>query len=126
MVRRRFILVALFIGVLAHANAPRWLRLISGETVFVIGIKKGTVDGTPALVLTYQTNKDIADTVAIPAEMEKVWIAFKPLVEQRHYDAAVVFASENAYPFGGRVPLDRVRSVGWHWIRRSDGQWQRL
>jgi hypothetical protein len=102
------------------------LRLISGETVDVIGLKKGTVDGTPALVLTYQTNKDIADTVAIPAEMEKVWIAFRPLVEQHHYDAAVVFASENAHPFGNGVPLDRIRTVGWHWKKRSDGQWQRL
>lgn len=114
------IATSIFISGIAHANIPHLLRLPTGESVIVLGVKKVKLDheNEPALALIYQTDKDIENTKVIAAEVENVWLAFMPMVENKHFNLAVVAARE---PPGIGVN----RTIWWHWKRNSDGQWHR-
>ena len=118
----RFVMCCLmFIAFVANASEPSSLTLPSGRQVTVLSIEKTTLHQSdePALVLKYQTGKSFDNMNFVAAEVEEVWVAFRPIAEKQGFSAAVVVASEPPATFG------LVKSAGWVWKKGADGKWHR-
>jgi hypothetical protein len=98
-------------------------NLSSGEQVKVLGITSMSFPQSgPALMLKYQTDLDVADTVALRAEAERIWVDFRTEAERAGVQSAIL--SANSPPSPGIIRHSR----GYNFVygKQSDGTWRQL
>lgn len=100
-------------------------KLPDGDTLTVYRVKLWRFgDGAPpALQLEYQTPGRLGDSVAVRAELTRVWPVFVPYVEQLGLRSAIVTASDWQRRGNGMASTSSIRSFGFVAARASDGTW---
>ena len=77
------------------------------------------LNGETALVLSYQTDFDLADGRALESEVEAIWSYLRPEVENRGLQKAIIHASHWEKPSWER----RGRAVQYVIERSAEGHW---
>jgi hypothetical protein len=76
-------------------------------------------DGRSALLLRYHTDLDLTDVRALESEVADVWEYFRPLVEAREMNIAVIWAAHWEAP-----SWERRGAAAQYVVERSgDGSW---
>lgn len=98
----------------------RVMSLPSGEQVKVLGVAPMSfAESGPALMLRYQTDVNLDDTLALRAEADRIWVMFRVDADSAHVRAAIL--SANAAPSGGIV--SRGRGYNFIYQKDSAGTW---
>jgi len=91
--------------------------------VKVLGVSRMTFPKSgPALMLKYQTDLSMADTAALHAEAERIWVDFRSEAESAGVSGAVLSAT--SAPSGGII--SHGRGYNFVYVKRSDGSWREV
>lgn len=94
--------------------------LSSGEQVKVLGVSRLTFPQSgPALMLKYQTDRNVTDTAALQAEAERIWMDFRAEAESAGVRGAILSAI--SAPSAGIIR--QSRGFNFVYVKRPDGSW---
>jgi hypothetical protein len=115
--------LACLVGCTASSPNYKTVPLPSGKQIKVIGIGKiNFSQGSPTLMLKYQTDLKVADKGILRSEVDEIWPVFKNDVEQAHMSAAIISANE--IPRG--VLIKSGQSYNFVYEKSADGTWRSL
>jgi hypothetical protein len=78
--------------------------------------------GTPALVLQYQTDLKGSDLPGLRREVSEIWPEFRKDVESRGFQNAIISANEMPQGF----LIKKSQSYNFVFERNTDGDWRML
>jgi hypothetical protein len=97
--------------------------LSSGEQIKVFGVSRMTFPKSgPAIMLKYQTELSLADTAALHAQAERIWVDFRGEAESAGVKGAVLSAT--SAPTTGLVR--HSQGYNFVYVKRSDGSWHEV
>jgi hypothetical protein len=95
--------------------------LPSGKQVKVIGIGPVTFeDGTTSIMLKYQTDLRIADSVRLRREVEEIWQEFRVDAEKARMNVAII----SAYEDPGASAIQTGKTFNYVFEKIPDGNWR--
>jgi hypothetical protein len=98
-------------------------KLPSGKQVKITGMNKmDFANSDPALVLNYQTDIPIDDTVALRKEVDEIWRVFQRDVEAANLKGGVIRATH----LEGTGLVKNGKGYGFVFVKREDGKWHCL
>ena len=117
------LLVALGVVSCTVGGGPRSevRTLSSGKPLRVLGV--GTMnftEGSPALMLRYQTDLKLEDQVALRKEADEIWADFKSDVERANVGSAIL--SANSVPQG--TIIQKSQSYNFVFVKDPNGEWK--
>jgi hypothetical protein len=124
-----FLLVLVVIAAsLAIRSARQHLRLPSGRHVEILSRKPVRFsDAGSALLLDYQTDVNIDDTVALRVEVLELWpLVLRDVDALKERNAILRANAHRRGLFIGNLGFWRVRRYGFVFQRRTDGTWRIL
>ncbi len=94
--------------------------LPSGRVVKILGMMRMNFSqGSPALLLRYQTDLKVSDKDELRKEVDDIWTAFQVDADKGEFKSAIISANEKPTGFIFK------KSSGYNFVfeKRADGQW---
>lgn len=96
--------------------------LPTGKSIKVIKVSKILfTEGSPALMLNYQTDLPIGDVSALTKEADEIWLSFQDNVEDAGFSIGAISASA---PQKGLI-IKTSKSHNFVYKKGSNGEWSR-
>jgi hypothetical protein len=114
-------LSALFLSACSSGPNYRPVPLPSGKIIRVLAMTRMHFSSGPdALMLRYQTDLKVSDTVALRKEIDEIWASFQTDVEKGNFREAIISANE--IPSG--TIFKQYQSYNFVFKKNDDGSWR--